>query len=331
MKYIGDDGSDGAASQTVFYRKSGASRWVAPSAPSGNITATSIANQWGTDFVAPDASNVVWQSIGNKPSGGSFSWGAPTIFFDKDRIVDLFEDNYSWDFSSNNLGFIGLTNNDYLNSQVQLPTSTTGSGAPTSTPPNGSTYFDSTNKESYLRTGTTWTKQTFNYNDLGGLPTLFGGGWDDLTGTVPSTVLNSNVSLTSLGYTGATDANNYSLPADVLKGNLSVNGQVITFTKNDGTTGTITTQDTNTQLSTADVRGKFSGSGINTSTGVITNTTYADLAALDSTANSKLGGIATGATNNGSTLNSSGNIVADISMGSKMTFDVSADHLLISD
>ena len=304
VKYIGDDGADGAASQTVFYRKSGSNRWVPPSAPSGNITATSIANQWGTDFVAPDASNVVWQSIGNKPSGGSFSWGAPTIFFDKDRIVDLFEDNYSWDFSSTDLGFLGLTNNDYLNSQVQLPTSTTGSGAPTSTPPNGSTYFDSTNKESYLRTGSTWTKQTFNYDDLGGLPTLFGGGWGDLTGTVPSTVLNSNVSLTSLGYTGATDANNYTLPADVITG-ASLSGQTLTLTKNSGGTVALTNTDT--------------------------NTTYTSLSQVNSTEGSKLGGIATGATNNGSTLDSSGDIVADISMGSKMTFDVSADHLIISD
>jgi hypothetical protein len=62
-----------------------------------------------------------------------------------------------------------------------------------------------------------------------------------------------------------------------------------------------------------------------------TNTTYANLAALDSTANTKLSGIATSATNNGSTLNSSGNFAADITMGSYITYDDSEDYILITD
>ena len=62
-----------------------------------------------------------------------------------------------------------------------------------------------------------------------------------------------------------------------------------------------------------------------------TNTTYANLAALDSTANTKLAGIATSATNNGSTLNSSGNFAADITMGSYITYDDSEDYILITD
>ena len=303
VKYVGDDGNpgaDGAASQTVFYRKSGTGRWTPPSAPSGNITATSIVNQWGTDFVAPDASNVVWQSIGNKPSGGSFSWGAPTIFFDKDRIVDLFEDNYSWDFSSNDLGFLGLTNNDFLNSQItlaglggitssSLPTSTTGSGAPTSTPPNGSTYFDSTNKESYIRTGSSWTKQTFNYADLGGLPTI------PTAGTGANNFLAGNTSLFDGAY-----------------GSLS--GTPTLF---DGAYGSLSGLPTLFD----GAYGSLSG----------TPTIPGSLSALDSTANTKLTGIATGATNNGASINSAGNIAGDISMGSKMTFDVSADHILITD
>jgi len=58
---------------------------------------------------------------------------------------------------------------------------------------------------------------------------------------------------------------------------------------------------------------------------------YANLAALDSTANTKLSGIATSATNNGSTLNSSGNFAADITMGSYITYDDSEDYILITD
>ena len=47
------------------------------------------------------------------------------------------------------------------------------------------------------------------------------------------------------------------------------------FLKHDGTFGLPSyTTNTDTQLSTADVRGKFSGTGIDTSTGIITNTTY---------------------------------------------------------
>ena len=47
------------------------------------------------------------------------------------------------------------------------------------------------------------------------------------------------------------------------------------FLKHDGTFGIPSyTTNTNTQLSTSDVRGKFSGTGIDTSTGIITNTTY---------------------------------------------------------
>ena len=68
----------------------------------------------------------------------------------------------------------------------------------------------------------------------------------------------------------ASGANNYSLPSDVLKGTISVSGQTVTIPKADGSSYTITTQDT--------------------------NTTYADLNALDSTAYSKLNGIEAGAT-----------------------------------
>ena len=62
-----------------------------------------------------------------------------------------------------------------------------------------------------------------------------------------------------------------------------------------------------------------------------TNTTYANLAALDSTANTKLSGIATGATNNGSSLNTSGNLTTTMTIGSNITLDASNNRILITD
>ena len=84
------------------------------------------------------------------------------------------------------------------------------------------------------------------------------------------------------------------------------------FLKHDGTFGT--PPDTNTQLSDAQVRSKVSGSGLmsyNSSTGVFTTT----------------------ATNNGSTINSSGNVASSITVGSnsKITIDPSNERILIED
>ena len=140
---------------------------------------------------------------------------------------------------------------------------------------------------------------------IGAGTSSFGGQWNNLTGTIPTSVANSSVSLTGLGYTGALDANNYSLPGDVLKGTISVNGTTVTIPKSDGTTYQINTQDT--------------------------NTTYTSLSQVNSTEASKLSGIASGATNNGTKINSSGNITGAIEMGSKFTLDSSNERLLIED
>ncbi len=50
----------------------------------------------------------------------------------------------------------------------------------------------------------------------------------------------------------ATNANNYSLPSDVLKGTISVSGTTVTIPKADGSTYTVSTQDTNTTYSAGD-------------------------------------------------------------------------------
>ena len=163
----GTTGATGASSKSVFYRKSGsvAARYTAPSAPSGNITATSIVNQWGTTFVAPDANNVVWQSLGNSADGTNWTWGAPFLYFDWDEIEFGFELNRGWNFASSGLGLFGITDNNYLNSQVAVPDSTSGSGAPTASKPNGSTYLQTnvTPNILFIRVNGSWTS-TANIN-----------------------------------------------------------------------------------------------------------------------------------------------------------------------
>jgi hypothetical protein len=96
----------------------------------------------------------------------------------------------------------------------------------------------------------------------------------------------TNVSITSAGVISSTDTNTQLSDSDIEK-----MGYIKTYT------------DTNTQLSTAQVRAKFSGTGINTSTGVITNTTYSvgdgglTEKNFTSALNTKLAGIAAGANN----------------------------------
>lgn len=243
----GATGATGASAKTVFYRKSGtvASRYGEPSSPSGNITATSIVNQWGTVFVAPDANNVVWQSIGNSADGTNWTWGAPFLYLPWSEIELGFELNQGFDFDLTGLDKIGLTDNNYKNDQITLPDSTSGSGTPTATKPNGSTYLQTnvTPNILFIRVNGSWTStaninsdtNTTNYNELSNLPSLFDGAYDSLSGTKPPS-----------------NANAYVLPSDVLKGTISVNGTTITIPKNDGSTYNITTQDTNTQYSAGD-------------------------------------------------------------------------------
>ena len=149
-------------------------------------------------------------------------------------------------------------------------------------------------------------------------PVFINFGIADLTGYSDGDFKNSHTTYAELvGDKPPSDANNYVLPSDVLKGTISVSGQTVTIPKADGTTYNITTQDTNTTYSASDfniedlsgyadgtyknshttyaelqgtkpptnaeanpsistIRGYFSGSGYNSTTGVITdtNTTY---------------------------------------------------------
>ena len=190
----GDTGAQGASSKVVFYRKSGsaAARYTTPPSPSGNITATSIVNQWGVTFVAPDTNNVVWQSLGNSADGTNWTWGAPFLYLPWTEIELGFEINEGWDFSKTDLSLFGFTDNDYSNDQINLaglggvgasavPDSTSGSGAPSASKPNGSTYLQTnvTPNVLFIRVGGSWVNTNVNsdtdttdYNALANLPTI---------------------------------------------------------------------------------------------------------------------------------------------------------------
>ena len=142
---------------------------------------------------------------------------------------------------------------------------------------------------------------TFRSN-IGAGTSRFGGQWSDLGGSIPTSVANSSISLSGLGFTGDTNANNYVLPQNVITA-ASLSGQTHTLTKNSGSTVALTN----------------------------TDTTYTSLSQVNSSEGSKLSGIATGATNNGTKINSSGNITGAIEMGSKFTLDSSNERLLIED
>ena len=113
----GDPGQDGTSANTVFYKKN-SNIYVPPSKPSGNITSTSTAdNVWTNSALAAEANHVVYRSTGSN-STGSWVWSAPVIDVDLDGFTDVFEFNYNWDFSDSGLGFIGLSDDTYNNTQT---------------------------------------------------------------------------------------------------------------------------------------------------------------------------------------------------------------------
>ena len=59
------------------------------------------------------------------------------------------------------------------------------------------------------------------------------------------------------------------------------------------------------------------------------NVGLSDLASLDSTRSGKLDGVATGSTNNGSTIDTNGNITGNMSVGATMTLGTNSDDKIV--
>lgn len=109
------------------------------------------------------------------------------------------------------------------------------------------------------------------------------------------TVLNGKLSSTGTAVKATADAQGQNIAETYIKG-MSVNGKVITYTKGDGSTGTITTQDTNTTYGAAGTSLGLvkSGGDVTISNGVITvnddshNHTISNIDGLQSALDGKL-------------------------------------------
>ena len=223
----GATGDDGASAKTVFYRKSGnaAARYTAPSTPSGNITATSIANQWGTTFVAADSNNVVWQSMGNSADGTTWTWGAPFLHLNWDEIETGFTAKKGWNFSASEpFGFLNFADTNYNNSNVPAnPDSTQGSGSPSASKPDGSTYLQTnvTPNVLWIRSGGSWVSTAninsdtvvTNTNQLtngaGFITGIDSGAVTGALGFTPYNATNPNSYITGIGSSDVTGALGY--------------------------------------------------------------------------------------------------------------------------
>ena len=186
----GTTGPGGTNNKTVYYLKT-STPFVAPTAPSGNITATSGNNTWRTDFPGvPSATQALWQSLGTDASG-SWAWGNPFLWFDSTRFEDYFEQNHSWDFSLSGLNLFNISDGDYNNptfneswitsvggygasnpsgftGDQDLPTHTSSTSDPSGSAVVGSTHLKTgvSPEELWIyTTGSGWTHQQINTND----------------------------------------------------------------------------------------------------------------------------------------------------------------------
>lgn len=103
----------------------------------------------------------------------------------------------------------------------------------------------------YKDTNTTYSTGTASVLGLTKLYTGTGTATDGtMTQSAINTALSSKLSTSGTAAKATADASGNTITSTYIKG-LSVSGKVITYTKGDGTTGTITTQDTNTTYSVA--------------------------------------------------------------------------------
>ena len=327
----GADGDEGAGTTTVYYLQTG---WGIPSTPATGTDSTP--GSWISTVPTAAVGKSIWFSLGTKPAGSStWTFTAPQFYMgDLDyTIPGIFNDEWNINLGSSGLGILNLTVNDYLNSQIDLTVSGVGTV-------HGDNYTNSQYSASDFNitglagfsAGTYANSQISSTNVTGALGftpynatnpsgytnspnlTVSGAGTVHANNYTNTTYTAGDFAITSLsGYTAAAYAN-----ASLSSANVT---NALTFTPYNAT-------NPSSYTSSPDLT--VNGAGT-VHANNYTNTTYANLAALDSTANTKLSGIATSATNNGSTLNSSGNFAADITMGSYITYDDSEDYILITD
>tara|TARA_Y100000992_G_scaffold133630_1_gene88244 strand:- start:1866 stop:8756 length:6891 start_codon:yes stop_codon:yes gene_type:complete len=169
----GDPGADGSNAAVVYYGKTGAARFTtAPTKPSGEITSTSTSNNvWTRSSLSHSSTVTVWQSNGTDASG-SWVWSTPFIYFDKSSITDLFDNEYSFDFtnlSTSIVNGIGFT-----------PMNITGANIGS----NASTFRGNIGAGTSNFSGV--------YADLSSKPSLFSGSAADLTGNISTARFDSS-------------------------------------------------------------------------------------------------------------------------------------------
>jgi predicted phage tail protein len=165
----GPTGPSGASSHVAYYLQSG---YTPPATPSPG-TDTTPGSYIATIPTAASGKSI-WFINGTTPANSStITWTAPQFYLgDFDFTVPgIFDNEFNLNLSSSGLGILGLTNNDYVNSQIVLPTFTTGTAVPnnSTTPspnPLASQYTRTgvTPNQLYISNGTSWILQSINSN-----------------------------------------------------------------------------------------------------------------------------------------------------------------------
>jgi len=359
----GADGDEGAGTTTIYYLQTG---YTAPSTPSSGSSLPPTG--WSTTVPTPAAGKSIWQSFGTKAAGGtSWTWAAPTIYIEFDySFPGLFEIKFpTFDLSASGLGALNLVNTDYANSSLTSGNVTSGLGF---TPLNDlasnianlttfKTNLALQNVTNESKT-TMFSSPTFTGTVSGVTSTHVGLGNVankrqvdvDLT-NAPSGILNNNLSLSfssntltlSGGGGSAQTINkstlglNYTDGADITSQNTAaaISGQGSLATRNDVRAGThIKNAAGSATLGDADIITSQGTAASISGQGALATQSSADFSTQVSGAQKP----ANNATNNGTTINTSGNVTGSMSVASggsitigNVTIDGTNGRILITD
>ena len=252
----GSTGDTGEGTTTVYILVTG---YTAPSTPSAGTS--NPPSGWQATIPTAASGKLIWYSIGTHPSGSTtWTWGAPQVYigdFDY-TLPGIFDNEWSLNLTGTGLGVLNLTTNDYLNSQVATPTYTSGSGHPSGTAPNGSTYIETGTTpdtlwisngsawiEQGLNTNTTYDAEDFNITDLDGYSAAA-----YANGSMSNAQAVAALGFTPYNATNPSGYNNYVLPSSIPTG-VTYSGGTLSVVTGGGTTNT-TIPDTNTTYSASD-------------------------------------------------------------------------------